>query len=669
MRINAAKVFLVGAMVCGMTLDAAAGVVAYWDFGSNGVADVSGNGHTLTNSGVVFRGGMAVFGGTQAVFNTVSTLDLSAYAGITVEYFIRSTTANDCIVLEHSKICNNNPGCFLSELGGFSLPGSVSGALRTTPANNYNIELSPAGAATDGRWHHVALVIDSSKRGADRAQLYVDRVRQSTYANLTNDAVTPFRNETFYIGSRSNTVNKLTGQLDDVRISDQALSTNQFLQLPTLVPEVAYWPFAPGAETVDATGNGNTLTNSGVAFAKGAASFSGTQTVFSTIGKLDLSGYPAVTLEYFIRTSSTNNSTVIEHSANGGSYTGGLGSAYSDFNSSGNLTGFLKTSDGYNIDATAAGAASDDRWHHVAVVIDPAKASADRLQLYFDKVRQAKKAPYTNDAATPFRNDTLFIGSRGNSTLKFVGQLDDVRVTGRVLATNEFLQIPTTDLPQGVLAYWPFAPGTELADVTGNGNALTNQGIRFYGGAAFFSGTQTMFNTLGKLDLRWYPSVTVEYFIRTSSTNNSLVLEHSTNTMFCAGAFCSALGESHIPGLLTGAFRTTPVNCYNIEATAAGAASDDKWHHVAVVIDSSKAGADRAQLYFDKARQATYGNYTNDAVTAFRNDVLYIGSRANSGFQFSGRLDDIRVTGAALAPSQFMTLRSDPTRGTAILIQ
>ena len=87
------------------------------------------------------------------------------------------------------------------------------------------------------------------------------------------------------------------------------------------------------------------------------------------------------------------------------------------------------------------------------------------------------------------------------------------------------------------------------------------------------------------------------------------------------------------------------------------------------MIDSSKAGADRAQLYFDKARQATYGNYTNDAVTAFRNDVLYIGSRANSGFQFSGRLDDIRVTGAALAPSQFMTLRSDPTRGTAILIQ
>jgi len=660
---------IIGAVVGLMPFCASAGVVAYWDFGSNGVADVSGNGHTLTNSGVVFRGGTAVFGGTQTVFSTVGTVNLGAYTGITVEYFIRTTTASDCIVLEHSKICNKNPGGFLSEMGGFAKPGSVSGFLCTALGDKYNGELSLAGAVSDGRWHHVALVIDSSKAGVDRVQLYLDKVRQAKVAGCSDATAAAFRNETFFIGSRSNTVNKFTGQLDDVRISDQALTTNQFLQLPTLAPEVAYWPFSPGTETVDATGNGNTLTNIGVAFVKGAASFGGTQTVFSTIGKLDLSGYQAVTLEYFICTSSTNSSVVIEHSANAGSYSGAFASAYSDFNSIGNLTGVLKTSAGYNIDATTAGAASDGRWHHVAVVIDPAKAGADRLQLYFDKVRQATHGVYTNDAVTAFRCDLLFIGSRANSTAKFSGQLDDVRVTGRTLATNEFLQIPSTDLPQGVLAYWPFEPGVEIADVTGNGNVLTNQGVSFYGGAAVFNGSQNVFSTLGKLDLRWYPAFTVEYFIRTASANNSLVLEHSTNTMFCAGAFCSALGESHIPGLLTGAFRTTPVNCYNIEATAAGAASDDKWHHVALVIDSSKTGADRAQLYFDKIRQTTYGNHADDADTAFRNEILYIGSRANMTFKFSGRLDDIRVTGEALAPSLFMPRRSDPTRGTVIFFR
>ena len=51
-----------------------------------------------------------------------------------------------------------------------------------------------------------------------------------------------------------------------------------------------------------------------------------------------------------------------------------------------------------------------------------------------------------------------------------------------------------------------------------------------------------------------------------------------------------------------------------------------------------------------------------------RTDRLYIGTRANSDYPFVGELDDIKITGRALDPSEFMTKRSSPP-GVAITIR
>jgi len=437
-----------------------------------------------------------------------------------------------------------------------------------------------------------------------------------------------------------------------------------------VVGVVAYWDFESGSNVVaDAAGYGHALTNSGVSFLGGAALFSGTQAVFSTANTLDLHAYTNVTVEYFIRTASTNSSVVFEHSANAGSNIGAFCSAYSDFNSVGNLTGAFKTSGGYNIEATPGGVASNGQWHHVALVIDSSKPGADRVQLYFDQVRQTKHLTYNNAAFTTFRNETFYIGSRANSSVKFAGQLDDVRISNQALSPDRFLQSPTTNqassippsgLPQVALAYWPFEPGAELLDATGNGNALTNQGVTFFRGAAFFSGAQTAFNTARTLDLHACTNVTVEYFIRTFTANDCIVFEHSKICNNNPGGFLSELGGFSRPGSVSGAFRTSAAYSFNIELTAAGVASDGQWHHVALVIDSTKAGADRAQLFFDKVRQNTYAGYTSDAVTSLRNETFYIGSRSNSVYKLTGQLDDVRVTGAALTVDQFLKVRSYP---------
>ena len=96
----------------------------------------------------------------------------------------------------------------------------------------YNQDLSVAGKAlTDGKWHHLAFVIDSAQSGADRAKLYLDRAPQSVPSANISDLAVDFFNATLYIGSRGNSEYKFTGEMDDVRISGAALTTDQFLQV------------------------------------------------------------------------------------------------------------------------------------------------------------------------------------------------------------------------------------------------------------------------------------------------------------------------------------------------------------------------------------------------------------------------------------------------------
>ena len=648
---------------------ALAGVVAYWDFGSDGsgVADASGYGHTLTNSGVTLLGGAAVFSGTQTVFSTANTLDLQAYTQLTVEYYIRTASPSNSLVLEHSANTTLYSGAFCSALGEGNMPGLLTGAIKTAQENGYNIEATAAGAASDDTWHHVALVIDASKAGADRAQLYFDKVRQATYANFTNDAATALRSETLYIGSRANSSHRFTGWLDDVRISKQALSTNQFLQARTTneyfqsatsvlpQPALAYWPFESGRELVDATGNGNTLTNQGVTFRGGTAVFSGTQTAFSTAGTLDLRACTNLTVEYFVRAPAASGCIVFEHTEICNDNPGGFLSSLGDLVGPGTVAAALRTSaaGSYNIEATAAGAASDGQWHHVALVIDSSKDGADRVQLYFDNVRQAKLWGLSDASVTPFLNATFYIGSRANTGSKFAGRLDDVRITGQALSVGEFLQAPTLS---SEVAYWPFTPGAETDDATGNGNTLTNSGVAFAKGFAAFGGTQAVFSTAGSLDLRWYPAVTVECFIRAPAASGGVVFEHTPVCNDNPGGFLAESGLNGGPGSVSGALRTAA--SYNIEITPDGAASDGQWHHVAMVIDPSKDGGDRLQLYFDCVRQAKLWGLSDAAVTPFLNATFYIGSRANAVSKFAGQLDDVRITGRALAVDGFMTRRS-----------
>ena len=642
-----------------------ADVVAHWDFSGNGLTDASGNCHSLTNSGVVISNGVAIFNGSQTNFSTVGQLCLSGYNNLTVEFFMRTTSTNKgMMMVEQTNPYWQNTGAFMVDVNETGTGTVMGGYCTLATGTKLNLDITPTNAASDGLWHHVAIVYDKTKTVADRSMLYFDGVAQGTYSTWTNDNLTTFCNGTLFIGSRGNSTTKFIGELDDVRISNTALATNQFLQVRSAgtPPVIAYWRFDDGAGLVDASSNGNSLVSSGVTFTNGMALLTGGQTAFNTAATLNLTAYTNLTIEFFMRTTYTNALMLaVEQTASFFNNSGAFVATVNDGTGSGRVTGgFCTASSGpkLNLDQTAANAAADGQWHHVAVVYNKAKTGIDRSMFYFDGVAQGTFTPWTNDTATVFRNDTLYIGSRGNSTYKYIGALDDIRITGGALQPGQFLKAPSTALPN-VIAYWPFSHAQPLADATGNGHAFSNAGVTFSDDAATFGGSQTAFSTLPwTLNLRPYSALTVEYFIRPTATNVMEALEHSANFTTVRGGFSASLNEFNL-GQLESGFAMPGSGEYNIDSTAAGAVTDGRWHHVALVYDPAQSGDDRVRVYLDRVQQGKrVAAYSSGADTYFLNDVLYIGSRANSATKFIGQLDDIKITGAALSPAEFMVKRT-----------
>jgi len=212
---------------------ASAAQIAYWNFQDDPLQDKTGNGNNLSNSGVSFDDGAAVFDGTHTMFNTTSTLDLTASSAITVEFFMKTSQAGVGMIVEHTANKNGLDGAFASFINSPSA-GDATGSYNPNPGN-FDI----AGTLiTDGLFHHYALVIDQTlAAGADtQTEFFVDGILAGSV--VTSGDTANFLDQVLFIGSRGNSSLKFVGALDDVRISDGALDPSEFLQVRSVfIPE------------------------------------------------------------------------------------------------------------------------------------------------------------------------------------------------------------------------------------------------------------------------------------------------------------------------------------------------------------------------------------------------------------------------------------------------
>ena len=225
-----------------------ASTVAYWRFEPGALNIDSGpNNYNLTIAGNGVSGGTPTTGynvsnngsitlsGTSTAgrqLQTINPLNLSSLNQITVEWWANvATNASAGIIFEQGSDFNTTPGAIIADV--------IEGPSRMDAAQHSNFYyIERANRPANGTWAHYAMTIDKALAGAARIHLYINGVDVGDNTTTGADAndKPAFGNATMYFGSRNNSNFFFDGSIDEVRISDTILSTDQFL---IYVPEPA----------------------------------------------------------------------------------------------------------------------------------------------------------------------------------------------------------------------------------------------------------------------------------------------------------------------------------------------------------------------------------------------------------------------------------------------
>lgn len=598
---------------------------------------------------------------------TAKDLNLSSCNGFTVEMMVKyPADAEAANVLELSPNMNNNSGSF-----SVSTEGAIAGHPAAIFKVNegvyaFNGKLSDDIVKGDDQWHHWAFSVDRSS-GSIKTEFYIDGIRQTNdksgaYAK-TKDTV--FYNGKLNFGFRSEGAGYMyRGMLDDVKISAGVLKPDELMTVADRSAEdpvtVAHWTFDGQDPLADVSGNGHDLTGTAKT-SEGQAVFDGTQ-VLSTIEPLSPLGSHQVTVEAVFRLNDVNAEQVLFEL--GGDPAAGAGrfTAYYDGNGSvvAGVAGGMKRT-------ASAAFGANGLWHHLALIVDlDEKVQGSVSRLFVD----GKEETSVSDAGASvvggkFSVERLFLGARNGTSSFFKGALREVRVSSGVCAPEEFLTLPGAGSWEGegaTVAYWPFKPGDALADATGHGFTLqTDGGVSFSGACADFRGTGSGLVTMRELPFATMDKLTVEFFAkaRTSSNGGGLAASGMATGLACEFAVSEMADGTMQSRVQTGAYDTNNgiVSKPNIRASASSLA-DGRWRHYALVIDRSVAGARQCLFYVDGVEQPTKGSNAFGFGRQIADAILTIGANADGTGAFNGMIDDVRVSAAALAPSQFLQKRT-----------
>lgn len=602
--------------------------VAYWPFGSKGLADVSGNAETLQVCG---SGGVSYGNGCISLPGTANLMHGSAFhvdnfsnSGLTYELFFRSARTKGSglsILLENSGDFNQRPGTMIwyyEHDTGINSPG-----LRTQ--YGYNTKNSdptgPDASPDDGQWHHLALVYDPKQSDVNRVRAYLDgRDLPTNPAFSATDIVSLNGACSLFIGGRANAPETFfAGEIDDVRVMPWALTPAEFLQERS-VETVAHWKFDnPETALTDLSGNGYALENNGVVFENGWAAFNGSGASLCTTKPLELSGRKQLTIEgLFWLDESWAFGPLF--GMTGGPKDGEHDKTFLTYVFQGNVMSELWFANDTYAQYTWPGVSGAiGSWHHVAYVLDLNDATAGRTCLWVDGVRQLSN----HDDLTPVSalwNDRLAIGNgtgkyNGSFATSFKGRIAEMVVSPEALTDASF-RLLNTQKPGEVIVRPEAKPAESIA-----------------------------------LDLAGKTDLTVECFAKfpkEGAAGELFAFTPEGAPQFQLAVVDGVLTAKVVPG--TGGL--------NVETAAVP--TDGDWHHVAMVVDGYAAGASRVRLYIDRVRSGTHVERVNWTVP-------FTAGTFEVGRGFNGKVSSVRVTTGVVAPTDFLTERLKP--GISVVIR
>ena len=376
--------------------------------------------------------------------------------------------------------------------------------------NSLVINTSPAISVADGFWHHVAMTVD-----ANGGTVYMDGIQVGTGTWLGTPGA-PTGTQPLQIGSYYPNSAPFLGTIDEVTLWNRSLGSTElnYLKHRQLNGNedglVALWHFdeGSGGTAGDATGHGYTGTlvsnpvwvksSAPLVFnqvAGNAIKFDGVNGFVQVASASDLNSYPFSATAWF----RTMNTTTVQ----------GIVSKYADISyngwalvvQNGQLRGYYYRAGlltDVAIDATSAASVADGSWHHAALTVD---ASGGKLFLDGTIVGQSSWGGTIGGTTS---TEPLQIGRYYNYAQRFQGDIDEVTVWNRALATTEvqsMKNVPLAGNESGLIADWRLNEGigTTTADATtfGHIGVLTNNPV-WVGSTAFLGdGTSAIYTTLG----------------------------------------------------------------------------------------------------------------------------------------------------------------------------
>ncbi|MGB0993118.1 MAG: LamG domain-containing protein, partial [Akkermansiaceae bacterium] len=162
----------------------------------------------------------------------LNTFTLEAMVRVPVAYTNQSPTIGFTSQYVAHKLRSTSTGSFLSSYGMSinQLSGVVNGTAAFTTGG---VGLSSTTAINDNEWHHIALTFDGSS-----LRLYVDHVIANQVNNITGTVrtgVAPFLIGAGNFGTPAGNGafrRNFQGDIDEVRLSDVALNSSDFLTVP-----------------------------------------------------------------------------------------------------------------------------------------------------------------------------------------------------------------------------------------------------------------------------------------------------------------------------------------------------------------------------------------------------------------------------------------------------
>ncbi len=441
----------------------------------------SNKGRAHYGGGLKFDGGYNLY---QSLYNT---------SAITVEAFV--CTTGGVYNLFAPIVGSVNSTSFANER--FALLMQEDGSIAARLATDAGITIWYSGGdkgktkVNDGAWHHVAFTWDG-----DKARFYVDYAldkKANDPTSTTNRVYTKTGTIPVYsddnatwIGGYAQSSNdggrKFPGLIDEVRVSNVALTPDQFLQMQPLdmdPDEIVRISFVPGEYGVALKNNMNLADTLGPSRQKA---------YFMTVSGAGSSDYDTVTKAGDIMASKTETDAWVENAASFYQETNGVGKAnfvkltgISDrlrgsegTNSSYTVEMFYKTrtamggsgkqslmrfgaqpwwdvrleggdSKLHYVDkkstsgsefnyATSTEDADDCKWHHAAVVVD---GTTQKISYYFDYALDKSRTGTMPDIGSG--NSIFFAAKQNGEDQWYDGWIDDIRVTRRALQPHEFL--------------------------------------------------------------------------------------------------------------------------------------------------------------------------------------------------------------------------------------